>query len=85
VIFSCVYAQFNPPSLHKPLHKPSPFTNNAPNYNPSFVSNKYTPPQTIGGGMMSQGGIFEKNIQPPSPVIQSIIDIATMTARGKKN
>ena len=104
VIFSCVFAQFNAPSLHKP----SPFTNNPPNYNPSFVSNKYIPPQNIGGGMMSQGGFVqtinkytppqniggrmmsqggfvEKNISPPSPVIQSIIDIATMTARGKKN
>lgn len=30
-------------------------------FNPSFTSTKYIPPQSIGGGMMSQGGFI--NVQ----------------------
>ena len=49
------------------------------------VQNQYVPPQNIGGGRISQGGIAQVIIPPPSPVIQTIIDIATMTARGQKS
>lgn len=49
------------------------------------VHNTYVPPQSIGAGMMSQGQIVQKIIPPPSPIIQTIIDIATFTARGSNN
>lgn len=46
----------------------------------------YHAPQSIGGGFQSQGGWSKVKDEPyVGPVAQTIIDIASITAGGKKN
>ena len=101
LLFISVFSQFNRPNWHNPQVSSSIF-------NPSHSSTIYAPPQSIGGGMMSQGGYIkvqntyhapqsigggmmshggwtQTEIKPINPVIQTIIDIATLTAGGHKS
>lgn len=83
---SCIFGQFNSPSFTSYKYVPPQSIGGGMMSQGKFVEthNQYVPPQSIGGGMMEHGGFVEKVIPQPSPVIQTIIDIATFTARGKQ-
>jgi len=49
------------------------------------VVNQYHPPQSVGGGMHSVGGWSSTPVPSPSPVIQTIIDVAAFMAAAPRD